>query len=576
MLKHAGVDQFALPERLASMDADQVEHFIRMHQRQATVVARHVDDLVFIERFLRNTGWAADLEDRLTGQLPMPEEDLKKLVRPPPNAATNATRLEELFSDSPFADTRRLAAVTRMGLPPLPTVAGIFDLAREALESSDGRIKDEAAMVFSHWRLVTSPFAFAVRNSLTDALLTSAFAEDAGLGLLLLGEPATPSLELLSSTNPDSAFQAAMAFAEPEPLLRALRNPDRRFAAAWRLAATTPVAAIGPVLAELGTEEQVTILERLRRNDRSIEMLHDALLGVAESGSQECSQLAIGLVARMGRPDDAIRLVGLTGEDHWLRSTTIQTILQRMEKSGEVETFCRFLVEEQCFGLSQYGVTDLASDGRLRDDFVPTVWARTIDDEGRKNLLRFAEEQLIARGDETLHAFVLEQMFGPNSAELRAEAWWVLKRWYSRDTYGSSGPLRLEVGVLTKYFGSVPTFLDCFVALLQDRATLAEITLQEKLADMLRYCDNGTLPGVVAHEQSFARFRSELGLVVRDDQIRLDLRSSIVRFYEHLATVDGLRDQMLAELDAVVASVPDLEFDASGTAARIREGIYVN
>ena len=36
------------------------------------------------------------------------------------------------------------------------------------------------------------------------------------------------------------------------------------------------------------------------------------------------------------------------------------------------------------------------------------------------------------------------------------------------------------------------------------------------------------------------------------------------------------RNEMLTELDAIASDVEDLSFDASGTAERIREGIYVN
>ena len=105
---------------------------------------------------------------------------------------------------------------------------------------------------------------------------------------------------------------------------------------------------------------------------------------------------------------------------------------------------------------------------------------------------------------------------------------------------------------------------------------MAVITLQEKLADMLRYCDNTALPAIVGNAAAVGRFAAALKRVVRDVEIRQYLRSAIVRFYEHLATVDGQREQMLTELDAVAAEVPDLQSDVSGTADRIREGIYVN
>ena len=576
MLKNAGVDQFAIPERLAAMDQDQIDHFTRMYQRQAIVVARHIDDMSLVERFLRQSGWAEQLDDVLTLQLPMPDAQLKDLTRSPSKAANDSERLDELFATSPFPETRVLASIARMSCLPASLDAEIFDASRGALDSDDQQIRDEAALVFSNWRLLTSARAFAFRRPLADALRRCSFTDDAALGLLLMGEDATPPQAMLASVDADVAFQAAMAFAEPETLVSALNIPDRQFAAAWRLAQTQPAAAIGPLLGTFEDDEQVVILEQLRRTDCPLDMLHDSLIDRAQRGAPEVRSLAIGLVANMGRAEDACRLVALCCDDWSLHASTVQTILRKLTVGADVEEFCRFLVNEGQFRSSQYGVSELATDGRLADNFVPSVWGHAGDDEARESLLRFAEEQLNARADETLHSFVLRQVFGLNSAHLRAQAWWVLKRWYARDTYGSSGPLQLEERALTKYFGSVVEFLDSFSLLLGDPATLAEITLQEKLADMLRYCDNTALPAIVGNAAAFGRFAAALERVVRDVEIRQYLRSAIVRFYEHLATVDGQREQMLTELDAVAAEVPDLQYDASGTANRIREGIYVN
>src|SRR5882672_232260 len=52
MLKDAGTDRFTVPRMLREMDPDQRENFTRIYQRHAVAVARHVDEIRFLERFL--------------------------------------------------------------------------------------------------------------------------------------------------------------------------------------------------------------------------------------------------------------------------------------------------------------------------------------------------------------------------------------------------------------------------------------------------------------------------------------------------------------------------------------------
>ena len=60
-----------------------------MYQRQAFVVARHVDDLAFVERSLRQSGWSVQLDDALTPQPSLPDGQLKDLTSPPWKTASD-------------------------------------------------------------------------------------------------------------------------------------------------------------------------------------------------------------------------------------------------------------------------------------------------------------------------------------------------------------------------------------------------------------------------------------------------------------------------------------------------------
>jgi hypothetical protein len=76
MLKDAGTDRFTVPKMLRELDPGQVENFSRIYQRHAVAVARHVDELRFLERFLFQKAFSAALEDELVPQLPWPEDAL--------------------------------------------------------------------------------------------------------------------------------------------------------------------------------------------------------------------------------------------------------------------------------------------------------------------------------------------------------------------------------------------------------------------------------------------------------------------------------------------------------------------
>ena len=578
MLKNAGVDQFSIRERLASFDSKQIENLTRLYQRQAVVVARLVDELVFIEQFLHQRVWASELDDQLTPRLPMPDDELAALRLPPGRDPAETMRLESIAATAPIPSMRSLAAIARLRISPSPigTEAGsaIVSLATDATTDSDPRIRDEAALAMAGWRVLYGPSPIVNRRSLADALeavvVGGRFVVDAYVGLRLLGHDVVLDVSRRPTIDADAAFAWAMALAETDALSAALRSPELRFAAALRLAEIGNGTALASVLDDLSETELVRVLEELPR-DSAQPGLHDALLRLAETSPNErLRDVAVKLLVAEGRPADAAHLIALAPSEQWI----VQSVIQRLPlDTADLTSLCITLVAEGRFVMHQYGVSDLATSGRLREDFVPRVWTSANTDELRCELLRFAEEQLKARGDEDLHAYVLRVMFGPWSSTVRAEAWWGLKRWYTSIEYASDGPLLMDAAAIERFFGNVPVFFERFIALLDDRATLVELTLQEKLGSMLRYAPAETLPALVGIEPSWTRFRAALLRTMHDVEIRLDLRSSIVRFFELVAAIDAdHRFVVLADLAAVTEqAVPDLAYEASSTAARIIE-----
>lgn len=352
------------------------------------------------------------------------------------------------------------------------------------------------------------------------------FPVEAAVGLRLLGYDVALDPSARPTTDDDAAFAFALALGETDAITAALRDPERRFAAAQRLAETGQGAPLQETIATMSEAELVAVLEAFPR-DSVQPTLHDPLLRLAEATANE-----------------RVRASAVT-----------------------------MLVAEGRFDTHQYGVSELAETGKLRDDFVPSVWTLVGTDELRHELLRFAEEQLKKRGDDGLHAFVLGVMFGAWSAKVRAEAWWGLRRWYTSIEYASEGPLVMETGAIERFFPSVAAFFERFGVLLNDRETLAELTLQEKLASMLRYASADALPALLQVQPAWTRLHAILVRTLHDVDIRLDMRSSIVRFFELVAGIDvARRTTVIADLASVTEdAVPDLAYEARSTAARIIE-----
>ena len=145
MLKHAGVDRFAVPKKLAECDPEQLDNFSRIYQRQAVVVARHVDDLRFLERFLRQRHWSGELEDQLIPQLPWPDETLAHFAIPPLPAGDELATVRAIQAASPLPRTRALAAVVRLHLDDGDARAD----ALAAFRSDDPALRAEAALTLS-------------------------------------------------------------------------------------------------------------------------------------------------------------------------------------------------------------------------------------------------------------------------------------------------------------------------------------------------------------------------------------------------------------------------------------------
>src|SRR5262245_25079029 len=141
MLKDAGTDRFTIPKQLVEFDPDQIENFTRIYQRHAIAVARHVDEVRFLERFLRQKHWSAELEDRLIPQLPWNEETLDRMSHPRTPEGDDLANAKAIRESSPFDVTCCLASLVRLRLDDWSA----YDDAAGTFHSGDAALRAEAA-----------------------------------------------------------------------------------------------------------------------------------------------------------------------------------------------------------------------------------------------------------------------------------------------------------------------------------------------------------------------------------------------------------------------------------------------
>src|SRR6185369_2051808 len=185
-------------------------------------------------------------------------------------------------------------------------------------------------------------------------------------------------------------------------------------------------------------------------------------------------------------PSEVERLADATQGD----SGSYQAMLQTAGLSPDsLEHLGIYFLEHGVFCADQYGMRDIAKQGRMPADFVPKNWAGA-DEKGRIELCRFAECQLEEYADEKLLRFLIGLMFVPDSVPVRVTVWTSIYRWHRRLDVSGAGPLAIEAESLNRFFGSIQEFVSVFAKFLEDRSLaelLTQMTLYDRVAHLLRY-----------------------------------------------------------------------------------------
>ncbi len=495
MLKDAGTDRFTVPKQLQAFDPDQIENFSRIYQRHSTTVARHVDELRFLERFLRQSTWSAALEEQLAPQLPWPEETLARYAAPAPPPGDDLSTAQAIAETSPFPGTRSLAVLVRLRLDDWKAYAE----ATSVFRSADPALRAEAALVLTSWRVLSAigrPRDYG--REIFEELQRSPFKLEAAVRLGQLGREDKDLLrEALASNDPETAFAAALVLGDVDRLQAALRGGElERIAAGHKLVALGVLQPVVEIVEKSPLEVQQELVEALVRRKGPAPEAADTLLQVVETTADKTlRERAVRVLCRQLRPEWVLRLARAAQGDTSIYQSLLQAEGLTPEAARELGDF---LMEAGRFAMHQYGLSTLAEKGRMPFDFVSTRFPRA-DAKAREELLRFAEKQLEHGGPEELHRFVMGVAFGPHPAKIRAAAWWVLHRWYrSLGEHRGEGPFKLTTEAVARFFGSWGAFLPRLAAVLRDRDTLKEVGYYEMLAHVLDSSDEEGIAAIQA------------------------------------------------------------------------------
>ena|SRR5579872_1791302 len=573
MLKDAGVDRFGVPKMLAEMDPEQVENFTNIYHRHASVMTRHIDHLRFLEKFLQHTGWSEMLEEDLIAELPWPEPRLKTMSPPqePEERPTSGerSRVESLAyaraisKVTPVLLTRTLAALVRLLLEDWE----VHRDAHNTVFAGDPLIKGESAIVLSHWRVVYGPGVLE-RYVVLDALRESPFKFRAAVQRAMMSdEGAELPPEALFSNDPDIAFMAAIAAKNFDRLIAAERDPDasKRYTAAFVLIWYGEFSGVGEVIRQAGPKEQQDLLMRIGLKKKPAPQLRDVFWELYENSSErDVRQQAALRLRQCWQPGDTMRMARQARGD----TQIYQSLLQTPEVPPEdLVPLCELLLDNGKFTRNQYGVSDVAKEGRLPPTFVPRHW-HNANEKTRIELVNFAETQLENYGDEELHRFLVGVVFGTEVYAVQMEAWKSLYRWYGRIDDKRMGPLRIEAESLRRFFGSVGAFLRILARFLGNGTPprfLDEMWVREPLSKLFRYCDANVLPDVVDELRSAEQLILALKGVTDEPQCDFILRLACIDLMVMFAQASELRKQVVRILkdlrgtDLDLASTTGLE-----------------
>ena len=546
MLKDAGTDRFTIPKQLKEFDPDQIENFSRIYQRHAVAVARHVDEVRFLERFLHGRAGAPPSRTSSIPQLPWPEEALARMSAPTRPPADDRDAVKAIFETTPFGATKALAALARLNL----RIEDSYKDACSVFHTSDPAIKAEAALTLTTWR-VSHGWGRPrdLDRELAEELQKSPHSLEAAVRLGLMGRGKRGLLkEALTSPDPETAFAAALVLGDVDRLQAALKGDDQQKSAAGsKLISLGIIKPVVEPIRKSTKEVQWELVESLARRKEAAPEAADTLLEIVDTTDDATlRERATRILCRQLKPAWVLRIARKAGKERSIYQNLLQAPDLKPESAAEL---LDFLIENGQFSMHQYGISHALEHGILPKTFVPTRFG-SAKPETQKELIGAAEVQLKKELDESLHRFLMNVAFGPHSHEIRAAAWWALSRTYRHGgEHRGEGPFKLTQEEIHRFFGSVSSFLPKLTAVLRDHDTLKEVGYYEMIARLLGTSDAATIAKMQKDPNAGDLVQALLD-AAGGDYWPYALESMVV-LVSHLGTHPKWRDQVLTRIRAL-------------------------
>ncbi|MFP2933477.1 hypothetical protein ACLESO_51690, partial [Pyxidicoccus sp. 3LG] len=235
MLFHAGVDRFALPERLAALASSQADALEVQYAGLWAVVLRILEDVRRCEQDLLLGGFSEEVEDRWARWLPWRLPDLEERHVP----AAPSDSFESLHARSNLEEVRWLAALAAVNQgetsPPLLSTAA-------SCLYEEGRFGLEAALALTRWRVwprVRLHKEGRERIQQYARVISAEHPEHEARAAVAWAraEGRTPELEVdvlftlrkgLHHPDDDVRFECALCLEDEDGFLAALESPDAK------------------------------------------------------------------------------------------------------------------------------------------------------------------------------------------------------------------------------------------------------------------------------------------------------------------------------------------------------------
>jgi len=561
MLKDAGTDRFSVPRLLREFEPDQIENFTRIYQEHATVAAHHVGQVKFLENYLYLKHWSAALEEELVPQLPWPRDDLDRLraaAHRVPGQADGLARARIIGEASPYSSTTALAAIVRLSFEDWSSL----DQAEGSIRAQDPHLRTEAVLAISHWRVLFGPGLPGNRRDAIEELRRCPLQEAASVRLALLGAPDGKPL-------PAGDFATALATSDVDSLVAAAAQPDdatKRFAAARKLIELGKLGPVAEVLTSASAEHRIALLKAVQRRAQPAPELRETLFELAGATTDREVRYACNACNTLnleGAAPDTLRIARLAKGDRHV----FQLLLQRAGLHPDIlDRLGAFLIDAGAFQMNQYGLSDIAKEGRMPAHFVPRHW-QGANRETRIELCKFAELQLGNYAHPALHKFLVDVAYAPaiaaDDVRVQSAAWSSLYRWYDSFGYPRRRPLTISAESIATFFDSPGEFLRRFAGFLEGREILLEMLHRDAIAGLLRYPDESALPAfATAPSETFA-LTDALAKVMRDVAIDFTLRLDCTDFLGFI----GWRAEFRQPVTTLLQSFRGTDLDLQSTRA---------